>query len=156
MESKFSGMSSEQVTAMTQRVTQIGRSVGINFKSGGKIGSTRDAHRLIRLSQTKSSNVQNALVDKLFEAYHELEKDISSQDVLREIAIDAGLDGPEVDECLNSSVGGDSVDDEALNNRKMVNSGVPTFIIQGVHRVDGTQDPQEFLEMFINVKEGES
>jgi predicted DsbA family dithiol-disulfide isomerase len=156
MESKFSGMSSEQVTAMTQRVTQIGRSVGINFKSGGKIGSTRDAHRLIRLSRTKSSDVQNALVDKLFEAYHELEKDISSQDVLREIAIDAGLEGPEVDECLNSSLGRDSVDDEALKNRKMVNSGVPTFIIQGMHRVDGAQDPQEFLEIFIKVKEGES
>jgi predicted DsbA family dithiol-disulfide isomerase len=149
-------MSSEQVTAMTLRVTQIGRSVGINFKSGGKIGSTRDAHRLIRLSQTKSSNVQKALVDKLFEAYHELEKDISSQHVLREIAIDAGLDGPDVDECLNSSLGGDGVDDEALKNREMVNSGVPTFIIQGVHRVDGAQDPQEFLEIFIKVKEGES
>ncbi|KAI9848700.1 MAG: hypothetical protein M1837_006787 [Sclerophora amabilis] len=155
METKFSGMSSEQVTAITQRVTQIGRSVGINFKSGGKIGSTRDAHRLIRLSQTKSPDVQNALVDKLFEAYHELEKDISSQDVLREIAIDAGLGGAEVDECLNSSLSGDTVDDEALKNRKMVNSGVPTFLVQGVHRVDGSQDPQEFLEAFIKVKEGE-
>ena len=155
MENKLSGMNSEKATAMTQRFIQIGRSVGINLKFGGKIGSTRDAHRLIHLSQTKSSDVQNALVDKLFEAYHELERDISSQDVLREIAKNVGLDGPEVDEWLSSSLGGDNVDDEALENRKMVNSGVPLFIIQGVHRVDGAQDPQEFLEIFIKVKEGE-
>ena len=153
-EIKLGGMSSEKVTAMTQRVNQIGRSVGINFSSGGKIGSTRDAHRLVHLSQSKSPDVQDALVNKVFEAYHELEKDISSQDVLGEIARDAGLDGSEVDEWLNSSVGGDLVDAKAESNRKLVTSGVPTFIIQGKHRVDGAQDVEEFLETFIKVKEG--
>ena len=153
-ETKLAGMSSEKVTAMTQRVNQIGRSVGINFSSGGKIGSTRDAHRLVHLSQSKSPDVQDALVNKLFEAYHELEEDISSQDILREIARDAGLDGSEVDEWLSSSVGGDLVDAEAESNRKLVTSGVPTFIIQGKHRVDGAQDLEEFLQTFINVKEG--
>ncbi|KAM0798675.1 putative thioredoxin [Usnea florida] len=153
-ETKLSGMSSEKVAAMTQRVNQIGRSVGITFSSGGKIGSTRDAHRLVHLSQSKSPNVQDALVNKLFEAYHELEKDISSQDILREVARGAGLDGSEVDEWLNSSVGGDVVDAQAESNRKLVTSGVPTFIIQGKHRVDGAQDPEEFLQTFVNVKEG--
>lgn len=46
------------------------------------------------------------------EAYHELEKDISSRDVLHELAIDAGLDGPEVEEWLTSSLIGQRVDDE--------------------------------------------
>ena len=140
---------------MTQRLTQIARSVGINLKFGGRIGGTRDAHRLIHLSQTKSLDVQDALVEKLFEAYHELEKDISSPDVLRAIAIDAGLDGPEVEEWLNSGLGGDIVDAEAMENRKMGTSGVPIFVIQGVHRVSGAQDTQEFLEIFIKVKEDE-
>ena len=153
-ETKLSGMSSEQVTAMTRRVSQIGRSVGINFSSGGKIGSTRDTHRLVHLSQSRSLDVQDVLVNKLFEAYHELEKDISSRHVLRDIARDAGLDGSEVDEWLDSSVGGDVVDAQAESNRKLVTSGVPTFIIQGKHRVDGAQDLEEFLQTFINVKEG--
>ena len=148
-------MSPERVAAITQRVNQIGHSVGIDFKFGGKIGSTRDAHRLVHLSQTKTNpNVQNVLVEKLFEAYHELEKDISSTEVLREIAIGAGLDGSEVDEWLNSNLGGDSVDAEALENRKEA-SGVPRFMIQGTHRVDGAQDVQEFLDVFIKVKEDE-
>ena len=148
-------MSKEKVTAMTQRVNQIGRSVGINFSSGGKIGSTRDAHRLVYLSQSKSPDVQDALVDRLFEAYHELEKDISSRDLLRDIARDVGLDGSEVDEWLNSSVGGDLVDAKAKSNREPVTSGVPMYIIQGKHRVDGAQDVEEFLQTFIKVKEGE-
>ena len=140
---------------MTQRLSQIGRSVGINFKYGGRIGGTRDTHRLIHLSQTKSLGVQDALVEKLFEAYHELEKDISSRDVLRQIAIDAGLHEPEVEEWLDSDLGGDIVDAEAMENRKMGNSGVPIFIIQGVHRVNGAQDTQEFFEIFTRVKEEE-
>jgi predicted DsbA family dithiol-disulfide isomerase len=155
METKLSGMSPEQRTAMTQRMNQIGRSVGISFKCGGKIGGTRDAHRLIHLSQIKSPNIQNTLVDKLFEAYHELEKDISSRDVIRELAIEARLDGPEVEEWLTSSLIGKSVDDEALKNREIVDSGVPMFIIQGVHRIDGAQDPSEFIEIFAKVKEDE-
>ena len=140
---------------MTQHVNQIGTSVGINFKPGGKIGSTRDAHRLIRLTQTtKSPAVQNALVEKLFEAFHELEKDISSKEVLREIAVGAGIGGPEVEEWLHSDLGGDSVDAEALASRRE-GSGVPRFIIQGVHRVSGAQDSQEFLEIFVKVREDE-
>ena len=147
-------MSAEKVAAMTQRVSQIGRSVGIEFSSGGRIGSTRDAHRLVYLGRAKASDVQDALVNKLFEAYHELEKDISSRDVLGDIARNVGLDGSEVDEWLNSSVGGDLVDAEAESNRKLVTSGVPMFIIQGKHRVDGAQDVEEFLQTFIKVKEG--
>ena len=148
-------MSAERVAAMTQHVTQIGHSIGINFQPGGKIGSTRDAHRLIHLTQTtKSPAVQNALVEKLFEAFHERERDISSKDILREIALDAGLSGPEVDEWLDSDLGGEIVDAEALASRRE-GSGVPRFIIQGVHRVSGAQDSQEFLEMFVKVKEDE-
>ena len=148
-------MSAERVAAMTQRVTQIGHSVGIDFKPGGKIGSTRDAHRFIHLAQTtKSPDVQNALVEKLFEAFHELEKDISSKEVLRGLAVDAGISELEVDEWLDSDLGGDTVDAEALASRRE-GSGVPRFIVQGAHRVSGAQDSQEFLEIFVKVKEDE-
>ena len=140
---------------MIQRLDQIGHSVGIDFKSGGRIGSTRDAHRLIHLSQTKSPEVQDAVVEKLFEAYHERERDITSPDVLSELAIDAGLDRSEVGEWLSSSLGGQIVDAEARRNRERGISGVPMFIVQGVDRVDGARDVQAFLEIFIKVKERE-
>lgn len=154
-EQRLSGISPERATEMIQRLAQIGHSVGIDFKFGGRHGSTRDAHRLTLLSQTKTASpeIQDKIVEKLFEAYHELEKDISSPDVLREIAVDAGLDESEVGEWLVSNLGGDIVDAEARRNREAGISGVPMFIIQGEHRVDGARDVGEFLETFIKVKE---
>lgn len=126
------------------------------FRNGGKIGSTRDAHRLIHLSKTQSkpAEIKDALAEKLFEAYPEQEKDISERGVLRGIATDAGLNAVQVDEWLTSDEGGIEVDEEAANNREVVKEGVPHFIIQGVHRVDGAQDVQDFLEVFAKIQEG--
>ncbi|RJE19120.1 DSBA-like thioredoxin domain protein, partial [Aspergillus sclerotialis] len=151
----LSGMTPEQRTAMFNRITQIGRSVGITFKDGGKIGNTLDAHRLVHITQAKSPDIQNALVESIFEAYHELERDISERAVLRDLAVNAGIDATEVDECLESSLAADVVDEEARRNKETVNSGVPSFVIQGVHRVDGAEDPFEFIEIFAKVREGD-
>lgn len=70
----------------------VGRSAGINFNTGTKIGSTRDAHRPVHLSQARSAGIQDALVERIFQAYHELEKDISSRGVLRELGMDFGME----------------------------------------------------------------
>jgi predicted DsbA family dithiol-disulfide isomerase len=150
---KLKGMSAEKRAALTQRMNQLGLSVGIGFKSGGKIGSTRCAHVLIHLSQTRSPEIQDTVVEKLFEAYHELEKDISSLEILGEIAISAGLDGSEVEDLLRSNAGETQVDEEARKNREIATSGVPLFIIQGEHQINGAQDPSEFMEAFIKAKE---
>ena len=94
---------------MLKRIDQIGHSVGIHFKSEAKIGSTRDAHRLIYLSQSNKGFLKSKIywwLLKLFEAYHELEKDTPCTDVLRELATDAGLNGSEVEEWLISDLGG--------------------------------------------------
>ena len=48
------------------------------------------------------------LVKTLFEAYHELEKDILSTSVHREPAIDVGLNVLEVGEWLSASLGGEN------------------------------------------------
>ncbi|KAK2773196.1 TPR domain-containing protein [Colletotrichum kahawae] len=71
---RLNDMSPERQAALTQRMEQIGRSVGVNFKWGGKIGpDTRDAHRLVRLSRDEEASVQSALIDALVAAYHEFE-----------------------------------------------------------------------------------
>ena len=84
--------------------------------------------------------------------------DISSRDVLREIAIDAGIDRAEVEKWLDpaADLGGDAVDPEAWENRREgEEKGVPRFVIQGKERVSGAQDSQVFLEVFVRVKEEE-
>lgn len=153
---KLKDMSAEQREKLYKRMNQIGRSLGINFRPGGKIGDTRQAHRLVYLSRDKSLEVQNVLVDKIFEAYHELEKDITDKVVLRELAVEAGVDEHEVDEWLESDDSASIVDQAAQKNREMFGgSGVPTYIIQGVHRAEGAQDADDFMELFIKVRESE-
>ncbi|KAF9875008.1 DSBA-like thioredoxin domain-containing protein [Colletotrichum karsti] len=155
---RLTDMSPERQAALTKRMEQIGRSVGIAFRWGGQIGpDTRDAHRLVRLTRSKAPEIQDALIEKLFGAYQELEKDISNKDILRQIAIDVGLDDADVEQLLASSSGLDEVDEEEKKTRDLAaGSGVPTFIIQGIHKLDEAQDSSDFYEVFMKVKEVEN
>ncbi|KAH8698623.1 DSBA-like thioredoxin domain protein [Talaromyces proteolyticus] len=175
-QTKLRHMTAEQRTALEQRMDRIGRAAGIVFRNGGKIGSTRPAHHLIALCQRQIApgsaeglaggkgmypvEVRDALVARLFEAYHELERDIASREVLREIAVDVGMDEAEVDGCLDAcfsngtGVEESSVDREARENKE-AGTGVPLFIIQGVHRVEGAQDVMELVEIFGKTREND-
>lgn len=155
---KLADWSEEKKAAATRRVEQAGRAVGIPFKHGGLIGPhTRDAHRLAYLSRSQPPEITNLLVEKIFEAYHELEKDISSFDVLSGIALEAGLEGVDVDQWRNSSIAADDVDEEATVFReKVAGAGVPCYFIQGHHRLEGARDVDEFMEVFVKIKEEEA
>lgn len=150
-------MAPEQHIALFNRMDQIGRSMGILFKAGGKIGSTRDAHRVVyycqmnEIEKDADAVTTNALVEKIFETYHEREMDISDPDVLRDLAVDAGVSREEMDGWLDASPA--VVDEEARKNKDEVKSGVPVFIIQGEHRIDGPGDISEFLEIFSKARE---
>ncbi|KAJ4326966.1 hypothetical protein N0V84_002579 [Fusarium piperis] len=149
---KLAEMSTEQREKLYRRMSQIGRGVGINFKSGGKVGDTRFAHTLVRLVSTKEPEVLNSLIEGIFQAYHELEKDISTKQVLREIAINSGIAVAEVDEWLNSEEQIKAVDDQAEKNKEfLAGAGVPNYAVQG-ERLDGQPDAEDFMEAFIKVK----
>ncbi|KAI1454829.1 thioredoxin-like protein [Annulohypoxylon moriforme] len=152
---RLSHLTPDQHTALSQRMERAGRAAGIDFKWGGMIGpDTRDAHRLVRLSLTKSAEVQDAVVEGLFSAYQERELDISDREVLRNVAVQAGINGEEVGAWLASDVDVSVVDDEAKKNKSLFSkSGVPTFVIQDEHHLDGVQDPMDLLEVFIKVRE---
>lgn len=149
---KLTDMSAEQREKLYRRMNQIGRSVGINFKSGGKVGDTRFAHTLVRLASTKEPEVLNSLVEGIFQAYHELGKDISTKEVLREIAINSGIAAAEVDEWLDSEEQVKAVDDDAEKNKEfLAGAGVPNYTVQE-ERLDGQPDAEDFMEAFIKAK----
>lgn len=151
---KLADMSTEQREKLYRRMNQIGRSVGINFKSGGKVGDTRFAHTLVRLASTKEPEVLNSLVEGIFQAYHELEKDISTKEVLREVAINSGIAAAEVDEWLDSEEQVKTVDDQAEKNKEVLaGAGVPNYSVQG-ERLDGRPDAEDFMGAFIKAKCG--
>lgn len=142
----------ERTEAIFSRLSQIGESVGIAFKYGGKTGNTRDSHRLVQLGKKKSPAIQTRVVEALFEAYFEKEQDITSHAVLKAAGIKAGLPENEVDEWLAGDSGGKEVDAEVYDAKKQHISGVPNFTVNGKYEVGGAQDPSVFLSLFERIK----
>lgn len=137
---------------MQERLAQLGKSDGIDFKFGGKTGNTRDSHRLIQLGKAKSPAVQTRVVEELFAAYFENEKDITSHDVLVDAGVKAGLDAAEVKEWLGSGKGGPEVDKEVQEAYEQSISGVPNFTIQDQFEIGGAQEPADFVQLFERIK----
>jgi predicted DsbA family dithiol-disulfide isomerase len=139
----------ERMLAMHERLTSVGREVGINFSFGGNSGNTRDSHRLIQLGAQKG--VQTEVVERLFAAYMENEQDITDHEVLVTAAKEAGIKEEEAREWLSSDKGGMEADMEAERARRRGISGVPNFTINGVHRLGGAQDSEAFVEIFEEI-----
>lgn len=151
-ESKFG---KERVKMMQERLSQIGREEGINFKHGGRTGNTRDSHRLVQLGKTKGPQMQTRVIEELFAAYFENEKDITSQDILVEAGVKAGLEENEITEWLKSDKGGPEVDQEVQQARRNNITGVPNFEINGQYEIGGAQEPTAFVQLFERLKRQE-
>ncbi|KUJ21911.1 DSBA oxidoreductase [Mollisia scopiformis] len=146
----------ERTAVIFDRLSQVGKEAGIKFKFGGKTGNTRDSHRLIQLGKSKSPAVQTRVVEELFSAYFENEKDITSHEVLLSAAKKAGLDEKEAKEWLESDKGGKAVDEEVEEARLNQISGVPNFTFEGKYIVGGAQDSEVFLNLFEKIKASKS
>lgn len=149
--------------AMWARLAAIGEAEGIAFKFGGNTGNTRDSHRLIWLAGEKQQQqqarsgmwLQTALVEMLFGAYFEEEKNITDRKVLVEEGEKAGVGTAEELEAFLSDAAdkaGREVDAEAEKARRRFVSGVPYFTVQGRFGIEGADEPETFLEVFERVK----
>jgi predicted DsbA family dithiol-disulfide isomerase len=137
-----------------ESLKKMGKQDGINFTTEGKIGNTRDAHRLIQLGKAKGDQVENQVVMELFRSYFEEAGDITSHDMLIDVAGKAGLDREETREWLAECKGGQEVDAEVEEANAKGLHGVPSFTIQGKYEVDGAQAPEAFFQALVDAKEG--
>lgn len=161
-EIKLKGLSQERRDALKKRMNGIGAAAGIQFKHGGMIGRSRDGHRLVHVAASRTAEgeeeggeVVDALVEGIMRAFHEKERDVADRDVLREIAAAAGMKSEDIDEAFASEEVGKIVDAQAEKYRALIDgAGVPTYYING-QRVDGSQDPGDWYELFVKIKEGE-
>ena len=144
---------SGQVETMHARLRSLGEANGIRFSLKGKIGNTRDAHRLVQLAKTKSNKLENDVVAALFKSHFEEDGDLTSTEVLVAAAERAGLDKDEAKEWLQQGKGGDEVDKEVQVAYGAGVFGVPNFTINGQYEISGAQDVETFIKVFDQVKE---
>ncbi|KAF2772546.1 thioredoxin-like protein [Teratosphaeria nubilosa] len=149
-EAKFGA---QKTQVMQGHLARLGKQVGIDFAFGGKTGNTRDSHRLIQLGKTKGEEMQTKVVEQLFNAYFEKNEDITTQEVLIERGVKAGLDKAELRDWLQSGKGGEEVDKEVAQAQTKFITGVPNFTINGKYEIQGAEEPAAFLQVFEELKE---
>ncbi|UKZ83964.1 hypothetical protein TrVFT333_011780 [Trichoderma virens FT-333] len=143
----------ERTAMIQERLRGVGETIGINFRFGGRVGNSRDSHRLIHLAKKHGDETELKVVDGLFAAYFENEKDITDYDVLKEVATGAGITEAEFKKAIvDSDEGGEEVDMSAGTARFSGISGVPDYTIQGKFKLSGAQDAMEFVNVFERVK----
>lgn len=163
----------ERAAAMFSRLSAVGEGEGIAFRFGGNTGSTRDSHRLLWYAAQEEAKraeleaphsaqdsvvvggLQTRVVENLFRAYFEEEKNITDPAVLLDAAVSAGLERGEVEKLLESDVGGAEVDGEAQAASRRLVTGVPYFSVQDKYSIEGADEPEAFLEVFGRVKQDE-
>jgi len=146
----------ERVGQMIQSMKQVGESLNIRFSYGGSIGNTLDSHRFIRKAwEVGGSELQDKMVESLFKAYFEEERNLGERGVLKLCAERAGMPVDVADELLRDpSIGREQVLREERSYRsKWSCRGVPLFVIDNKYALSGAQPPEEFLTLFEEIDE---
>jgi predicted DsbA family dithiol-disulfide isomerase len=143
----------DRIEMLDRRLRMMGQADGINFTQQGKVGNTRDAHRLAQLAKTKGLETQNSVMAELFRSYFEEGGDVTSREMLITAGKKGGLEETEVKGWLESDEGGKEVDQEVDQACRAGVHSVPNFTINGRFTVYGAQGVEDFLGEFIAAKE---
>lgn len=117
----------------------------VNFEKIDRTPNTLDAHRVIHWSGLEGK--QTRLVTALFKAFFVEGFDISKHDVLVDVASSVGIDGDMIRKLLAQDVDKAGIRARDKNAREKGVRGVPCFIVDDHHVVQGAQP----AELWSNV-----
>ncbi|MGI9352250.1 MAG: DsbA family oxidoreductase [Rhizobiaceae bacterium] len=145
LNNKFGG--EEGAKQVYGRIKEAGKSLGIdfNFDVMEVSPNTLDAHRVILWAGGQGPEVQDKLVDRLFEIFFLEGGHIGRNDILVKAAEAAGMDGAIVDGLLKGDDDKDKVALEIDHARQMGVQGVPCFIVDNKFALTGAQPPDQLV-----------
>jgi len=141
LEAKYDAAS---VAAIHRRLADVLAAEGLPFRDLAKQGlrpNTFAAHRLLTAALADGAVVQQALADGLFRAYWAEGADIGDQEVLVEIARDAGMAADRARDALNNDQFAVAARGQERQAHEAGIRAVPTFVIDGRFAVAGAQPP---------------
>ncbi|NIY92229.1 DsbA family oxidoreductase [Vibrio diazotrophicus] len=147
------GTTKEASIEARQTLTQLGAEVGFhfNFYEEMRIYNTRKAHQL--LMWANQHHKQSELELALFDAYFCQEKRVDDDNVLIQIAVDAGLNEAECRQVLHDESWAKAV---ASTEQQWLQAGihaVPAIIIDQKHLVSGAQTTERLVELLKSISQ---
>lgn len=142
------GLDAARLAQSREALRQRGDELGFVFNQRSRIYNTFDAHRLLHWAGEQSRDKQLALKEALLHAYFTDDLDVSSHEVLANLAEQAGLDADRTREVLASDeYAADVRAQERLWQQRGIN-GVPAIIFNQRSMVQGGQ-PVEVFEQVL-------
>jgi predicted DsbA family dithiol-disulfide isomerase len=140
------GMTKEQAVASQERLSEMAAQEGLEFHfDRARRANTFDAHRLLHYALEVGH--QDALKDRLFQAYFRDGEAISDQATLVRLAEEVGLDRAKTTEVLESGRYGHAVRTDEAEAQAFGITGVPFFVIDRHFGISGAQSPESILQV---------
>ena len=136
-----------KLDAIHARLAEAARAAGldVNPDTPTRIPNTLNAHRMIHWAGLEGR--QTPVVSALFRAYWREGRDIGDQQVLTQIAGEAGLDPDVIARLLGSEADLDVIRTRERHAREKGISAVPTFIVADTYVLSGAQPPKLWGEV---------
>lgn len=131
------GLSKEMAKQRIDEITNIAIEEGIDFRYiSARYTNTFDAHRLTKFAESKG---KKGISEKLFRAYFTDNMELSNLELLKELAVQVGLDGDEVAKMLETDLFVKEVREDERESARYGIHGVPYFLINGEYSIYGAQ-----------------
>ena len=142
------GLSHEDAQRQVSQISGLGQDEGIDFKYETTLyTNTRDAHRLIKLAQSKYSDKVEQLSESLFNAYFVENLKLADKDVLLEISLNAGLDENDVKDVLDSDLYNIDVENDEDTALSVGIHAVPFYLFDNKYSVPGALSYDDFKKV---------
>jgi len=141
----------ERVQEMTDRLTEVGKTVGIDFDFGDNwlAVNTLHLHQLLNVAREEGFGIE--MKERFLAAYFEETQHLNKPETLYAIAKDFGWESEKVDTIINDQKIADAVKAEISHYQQRGVSGVPFFVINDEFGISGAQPIEVFLEAFQSV-----
>ena len=154
------GDSEDKMKMYITLMTAYGHTAGINYKFGGKVANTLDAHRVIQhFQELKGTEAADKIVNSLYHQYFEEEKHPSAAETLLSACKAAGIGEDEAKTFIDGGEGITEV--KALVREQAGNDvdSVPFVVFEGKRRdirIQGANEVEDYLKALNQiVKESE-
>jgi predicted DsbA family dithiol-disulfide isomerase len=150
---KFGGP--DRAKEIIDRVTVTAAEDGLGFRMDRAVrANTLLAHRLLWWAEQPTTPVaQEAVKERLLQAYFVDGLDVGDPEVLADLAAELGVDRDEARDFLDGDAGRAEVRSDLERAADHGISAVPTFVVNGQWAIPGAQDTETFVKVLRRLSE---